>query len=156
MSERAPRPGLQSILKEHTTIAASLVSIVVGILGIAGYFASTGGDSQPDVHFGTARFGIRQATDTLLPLGDTVAPGGDVRVCPPDSLYAWVSHDLPDGEPIAGEWLRDEVIIANERVVASRQAPNFWMRLQRPQPGEYAFRVSAGGTTKSWAVTVVC
>jgi hypothetical protein len=146
------------VLKEHTAIAASLVGIVLGILGIIGYFTSTGdrGSSQPAVNFGEARFGTQQSPATLLPAGQTADPGSQVRVCPPDDLYVWISHDLADGTAISGEWLHDDLIIANERVVASRAQPNFWVRLPQPAPGDYAFRASAGGSSNSWDVTVVC
>ena len=155
MSEAPSRPGMQTLLKEHTTIAASIVSIVVGIVGIVGYFASTG-DDKPDVNFGAAQFGTQQSPANLLPSGPTTGPGGSVRVCPPEDLYVWVGHDLADGTAISGEWLRDDLIISNERVVASREQPNFWMRLARPAPGEYSFRATAAGTSKTWDVTIAC
>jgi hypothetical protein len=144
-----------TLLKEHTALVASIVSIILGVLGILGYFASTG-ESKPDVNFGAAQFGTQQSPVNLLPASDTAGPGGSVRVCAPEDLYVWVGHDLADGTAISGEWLRNDLIISNGRVVASRQAPNFWMRLDTPEPGKYSFRASALGASRTWDVTVTC
>ena len=53
------------------------------------------------------------------------------------------AHDLADGTAISGEWLRDDLIIANDRIVASRAATEFLDATAQPAPGDYAFRASA-------------
>jgi hypothetical protein len=157
-----------SLSKETVQVAAGLATVLGGFIAAVTFFGGLvgGGGSDAQTASPTAvageflrvRFGTVQDQATLLPGGPTSDPDGDVRVCPSETLYAWVEHTYKDGAVLEGALSNRDGILFRSDVPVDERASNFWISARVTDPGIHTLTLKPTGATQaeSWRVNVTC
>jgi hypothetical protein len=158
---------MRGLTKDNVQLAAGLATVVGGLIAALTFFGGLvgGGSDSPSAapssttgEFLQVRFGATQDPITFLPSGTTTAPDGDIRLCPAETLYAWVEHTYKNGTTLEGALSNRDGIIFRQDVPVDERASNFWISARVTTPGIHTLTLKPTGTSasQSWKVNVTC